>query len=322
MEILSKHESALQVTNELPRELYKYNIDNCETYYAKPKNGNHYIIQKNVTSNVQLFFIDLIALKADDCFIKNILPGAELIMSLQNSIHLKIDKLDNITFHERGMNMIYTPNLYKDIKVEALHHYSFVVIKPTQNWLEEIIAEDISKTIFLQAMNNNRPALLNKINAIADRTILDLIQKLKSIKEVEKMYGRLLELFTTATIKIINNPNKKIIPLDHSEVEKIYTLVDFGKNNLDKRFHFESLRQKYKISKEVFRHYFLHIYGLTLSHLLLEFRMIYSIELLKKNEKIETIARKTGYEHPSTFIAAFKNYYGQTPEEYKLRNNL
>lgn len=49
------------------------------------------------------------------------------------------------------------------------------------------------------------------------------------------------------------------------------------------------------------------------------FRMDLSLELLRKQVRIDDLSHQLGYESASTFIAAFQKFYGSTPGEYARR---
>lgn len=64
------------------------------------------------------------------------------------------------------------------------------------------------------------------------------------------------------------------------------------------------------------------IFGVPISILVLNQRMVYANELIFKTEmSLSDVAEKVGYKHYNTFYKAFKKYYGVSPEE-KSKENL
>lgn len=59
--------------------------------------------------------------------------------------------------------------------------------------------------------------------------------------------------------------------------------------------------------------------GMSFTEWRLRVRYLYSMELLRKGHSVKEVALTLGYNQASPFIAMFKKYSGQTPEQYKGR---
>ena len=60
------------------------------------------------------------------------------------------------------------------------------------------------------------------------------------------------------------------------------------------------------------------VYGSSLAAHMKEHRMERAAELLRESDmSVAEIANQVGYESQSRFSAAFKEYYGQLPKEYR-----
>ncbi|RJX68938.1 AraC family transcriptional regulator [Vibrio sinensis] len=57
--------------------------------------------------------------------------------------------------------------------------------------------------------------------------------------------------------------------------------------------------------------------GMSFTEWRLRVRYLYSMELLRKGHSVKEVAFTLGYNQASPFIAMFKKYSGQTPEQYK-----
>ncbi|MGD8110136.1 AraC family transcriptional regulator [Vibrio sp. TRT 17S01] len=57
--------------------------------------------------------------------------------------------------------------------------------------------------------------------------------------------------------------------------------------------------------------------GMSFTEWRLRVRYLYSMELLRKGHSVKEVALTLGYNQASPFIAMFKKYSGQTPEQYK-----
>ena len=88
--------------------------------------------------------------------------------------------------------------------------------------------------------------------------------------------------------------------------------------NLNKDLTLNELSKKYNISKTTIKTCFKAIYGKPLFKWRKEYRLQHAEELLKNTDfKIVEIANKVGYKNSSKFTAAFKDYSGFTPSEYR-----
>ncbi len=59
--------------------------------------------------------------------------------------------------------------------------------------------------------------------------------------------------------------------------------------------------------------------GMSFTEWRLRMRYLYSMDLLQKGQTVKEVALTLGYHQASPFIAMFKKYSGQTPEQYKIR---
>ncbi len=57
--------------------------------------------------------------------------------------------------------------------------------------------------------------------------------------------------------------------------------------------------------------------GMSFTEWRLRVRYLYSMDLLRKGHSVKEVALTLGYNQASPFIAMFKKYSGQTPEQYK-----
>jgi len=57
--------------------------------------------------------------------------------------------------------------------------------------------------------------------------------------------------------------------------------------------------------------------GMSFTEWRLRVRYLYSMELLRSGQSVKEVALTLGYNQASPFIAMFKKYAGQTPEQYK-----
>jgi AraC-like DNA-binding protein len=90
--------------------------------------------------------------------------------------------------------------------------------------------------------------------------------------------------------------------------------------DLKQRFSITELASSYGISAASLKNYFRGVYGETISAYLRRIRMMKAKQLLQNTNTLVTdIAFGVGYENTSKFAAAFREYYGYSPLEYRRK---
>ena len=88
--------------------------------------------------------------------------------------------------------------------------------------------------------------------------------------------------------------------------------------NLDTRVTIEELSRQYLMNPTTLKAVFKSVYGASLAAHMKEHRMGKAAQLLREtDDSVAEIARSVGYESQSKFTAAFKEYFGLLPKEYR-----
>ena len=91
--------------------------------------------------------------------------------------------------------------------------------------------------------------------------------------------------------------------------------------DLSRRYSIESLAVQFGISPSSLKNYFRGVYGKNISAWLRETRMAAASAALREgNQPVAEIAASVGYENASKFSAAFKNFFGESPLEYRRQS--
>lgn len=91
--------------------------------------------------------------------------------------------------------------------------------------------------------------------------------------------------------------------------------------DLSKHYSITKLADLFGISPSSLKNYFRGVYGKNISAWLRESRMAAaSFALRESNQPVTEIAASVGYENASKFSAAFKNFLGETPLEYRRQS--
>lgn len=107
------------------------------------------------------------------------------------------------------------------------------------------------------------------------------------------------------------------------QVSKIKEIHEYLTQNLEKRITIETIAKHFAMNPTTIKTVFKDVYGTSLAAHIKQHRMEKSAELLISTDySISQIAVQTGYESQSKFSAVFKEFFKQTPVEYrKSRKN-
>ena len=102
------------------------------------------------------------------------------------------------------------------------------------------------------------------------------------------------------------------------QVRVVHEVHAYLTENLDTRVTIEELSRQYLMNPTTLKAVFKSVYGTSLAAHMKEHRMGKAAQLLRETEgSVAEIARAVGYESQSTFTAAFKEYFGLLPKEYR-----
>ena len=88
--------------------------------------------------------------------------------------------------------------------------------------------------------------------------------------------------------------------------------------NLDKRISLEDLSRKYLMNTTTIKVLFKELYGTSIAAHIRDHRMETAALLLRNtSDNISQVAAKVGYSSQSKFTAAFREYYGVLPKDYR-----
>ena len=110
-------------------------------------------------------------------------------------------------------------------------------------------------------------------------------------------------------------------PLTKYREEQLITIRKIHEElakNLDKRISLEEMSRKYLMNPTTIKVLFKELYGTSIAAHIRDHRMEKAADLLKNtSDNISDIAAKVGYNSQSKFTAAFREYYGILPKDYR-----
>lgn len=93
-------------------------------------------------------------------------------------------------------------------------------------------------------------------------------------------------------------------------------VMNYINSNLQSQLSIEELSDKFELSKHYLMRKFKKQTGHSIHNYIIQKRLIFSIELMKNKSCMYQIAEEAGFNEYSTFVRAFKKYYGLSPKKY------
>lgn len=241
-----------------------------------------------------------------------------------NNIETHIDQLESEKYlRENTHNIFYTTKFRGTFKIPAFEQVNYLAIIFSKEFYYNIINEDwklhekFSKNILFKKSGY----LTSKYTPFTPsiQWILSEIKNCNRKGAIKKMYieTKIRELLIHQLESIITQP-KANDGID----EEDYTKLQEAKQILEKDYvHAPSLSElsrlislnEFKLKKG-----FKACFGTTVKSYIIKLRMEYAKELFKeKTSTVSEVAYKCGYKDISHFSAAFKSFYGSSPQKFK-----
>lgn len=242
-----------------------------------------------------------------------------------NNIETQIDQLDSEKYSkENTHNIFYTTNFKAKFKIPAFEPINYFSIILSRDSYCQIINEDwelhekFSKNILLKKSSYLTSKYLPFTPAI--QWVIHEIKNCNRQGTLKKMYieTKVKELLVHQLEALINLPIQK----DQID-EDDYNKLQEAKKILDKDYvHAPTLAElsrlislnEFKLKKG-----FKACFGTTVKSYIIKLRMEHAKELFQnKASTVSEVAYKCGYKDVSHFSAAFKNFYGFSPQKFKI----
>lgn len=117
-------------------------------------------------------------------------------------------------------------------------------------------------------------------------------------------------------------PKQRATPLpteyQSEQVETIHEIHEYLISHIGQKFTIEALAKQYLMNPTTLKTMFKSVYGTSIAAHIKQHRMEHAAKLLlETNLSIAEIAKQTGYDSQSRFSAAFKEYSGKLPKNYR-----
>lgn len=159
----------------------------------------------------------------------------------------------------------------------------------------------------------------NKVFSFSTKTS-PILQKIVE----DKQEGLLKRLLLDATVLLLLEDFMQIQTRKstHKAIEKYEHFIEEVKqmitSHLDKIYTTQELAREVGVSESILRKKFKEKEGATINVYSVKYKMDFSRQLLSDTDQpIYEIAEQVGYKNPTHFTAAFKRFFGTTPQEHR-----
>ncbi|OMQ10506.1 AraC family transcriptional regulator [[Flexibacter] sp. ATCC 35103] len=301
--------------NQLTQE--NINIKNSDSKNIK---SSHLITQGMVILDTQMYFStpQTIVFEIDE---------ETVVMNFIccNNVETQIDQLESEKYSkENTHNIFYTTNYKATFKIPAFEQINYLSIILSKDFYYQIINKDwelhekFSKNILLKKSSYLTSKYLPFTPAI--QWVIHEIKNCNRNGALKKMYieTKVKELLVHQLEAIINLPVQKdqIDEDDYNKLQQAKLILDedyVHAPTLAELSRLISLNE-FKLKKG-----FKACFGTTVKSYIIKLRMEHAKELFQnKASTVSEVAYKCGYKDVSHFSAAFKNFYGFSPQKFKI----
>ena len=220
------------------------------------------------------------------------------------------------------LNLFYYPAFKRHLHLAEAGDTQFLDIVLSLPYLKTFNGQYPVLDRLLEQMGQNKPCCLTRTPLAASKTTKKRIQNLLYCPFracLRKMYYDaqvleiLIEVLDQATGHMHLGPAIK-----PGEMERIETIRQLLEAHPHERLTIAQLARKVHMNVFKLKQGFRLLTGTSIFDYHLQQRMEKARELLKQTDRtLDSIAEETGYEHLSSFIAAFKAIHGMTPAVYR-----
>lgn len=198
-------------------------------------------------------------------------------------------------------------------------------------------------TSFLKSYDKDNFSLINCFKLAIERRINVLRLDADSIVDIKRIlyeldnenkndnYGsfilknnlflQLMIYFNRLFLK--NGENERLLNNDIKYDKAIINIIDYINENISEELSIEILSEKFYISKYYLMHKFKVQTGYTVHNYILQKRLMFSLDMIKKGSALYEVCDKCGFGDYSSFVRAFKKMFGVSPKNYyKVLNHI
>jgi two-component system, response regulator YesN len=226
---------------------------------------------------------------------------------------LDIVKMENIVFNSNLVKDLIDSLKNEDRENVIKHHKDFFsYLAPYSPQSIRYGLEYLTVNLFdvLHVIENNSTVMF-------DVNFMDFNNRINGLETLEEISRSYISFYEQIMLKIDKNRENKSDMIINS-VKKYINL-----NYIDRNLSLNSVAEAVNMSPVYLGKLFKNTVFKSVSEYINEVRIKKAVELMQSsNNTIEGILEKVGWESKKYFFTVFKKYYGVTPNEFRLANNI
>lgn len=284
-------------------------------------------LKKNNFEGIRLLYGKLDFKKPVLVTVVNNVPYVEMYFSLAGSRHMIFSQSRQRCQIQSGYhNMFYIPDTEFYIEPGSKNESNISLqIQFTEDYFHRFLqTDDPLFTPFLEKIDAGSLSILSGHDMVITA---EMYTELQDIVNCEKK-GIFRQLFIeTRVLNLLRlqfeQYEKLLIKKKYSfvkeyDIEKIYMVKEILDQNVNNSYSLKELAQKAGLNDFKLKKGFKEIFGITVFGYLSDLRMKTAKEMLSdSNRSIAEISEYCGYSFVQSFITAFKNKYGITPDKFR-----
>lgn len=242
-----------------------------------------------------------------------------------NNVETHIDQLETEKYSKKNThNIFYATNYKATIKIPAFEEINYFSIILSKDFYYNIINEDwelhekFSKNILLKKSSYLTSKYIPFTPAI--QWVIHEIKNCNRQGPLKKMYieTKIRELLIHQLETIITIPIQKDL-IDEDDYNKLLEAKQILDNDYVHAPTLTELSRLISLNEFKLKKGFKACFGTTVKSYIIKLRMEHAKELFQnKASTVSDVAYKCGYKDVSHFSAAFKNFYGFSPQKFKI----
>ncbi|HEY0679431.1 MAG TPA: AraC family transcriptional regulator [Chitinophagaceae bacterium] len=257
-------------------------------------------------------------------------PMLELHFTLKNTVHYKLEGLNEATLLQGQFNLSYAPYINNITWFQKNENYTTFDIHFAQQFLNKFAASYPLLGSFLEKSNKHIAGMLAPYHGQLTPEMSSLIRRILNCRylgELRNLYlqSKVIELLILAMDQIGGAKKAAGIALKPSDIEKIRQAHDLLLRDMENPCTLIELSHKTGLNDFKLKKGFKQLYGTTIYDYFLNARMEQAKTLLLETDMtVLEISIITGYKNLSSFAVAFRKKMGYSPGTFKkiMRNRM
>jgi len=291
------------------------------------KNFEDSCLKKNSFQGVRLLYGKLNFKKPVFVTVANSAPYIEMYFSLKGSRHMTFPESQQTCLIQSGRhNMMYITDTEFYIEPDATNESNISLqIQFTEDYFRRFLQMD--NPLFVPFLQNIDACTLAILSEHDMNITAEMYTELQDIVNCEKkgiyrqlfIETRVLNLLRLQFEQYENLRIRKTYSfVKDYDIEKIYKVKEILDQNINNSYSLKQLAQEVGLNDFKLKKGFKEIFGTTVFGYLSDLKMKIARELLSEhNKSIAEISEYCGYTFVQSFITAFKNKYGITPDTFR-----